>query len=358
MAGVLVAGAVPAQASGVSLGKGTLTSWTGGPASGATVTAYAWPRGRARTKTLHQIATATTAADGTYELIAPDDLARFGDDGWVDLLIEAEDGRMATIGMASRQIGAAAPALPGLEADVPLTPVTRASASGNKCSNGATQGKPITKHIDSTRAPTPIGELNNAYKDTTASFKFTEGAETTVETLYSAKADGRFGSFGANGSKTLTEKTKRARSWTHKGRTQKLITMSVRYDLNETRTCGIHGGKTWRTIVPKEGTQKGLGLHKQTGGLHQCNGSESYPGGGGFSTSSTTTQSRARSYGFEILGFGVTTHAQSGWSTEIETSYAFGGKPSKRHYICGTNNAPADAADRIFSGRVKRTRSA
>ena len=358
--GVLTAMAAPAQASQLSLGTGKLTSWAGGPAQGATVTAYLEPRSVKGVRTLRKVATATTAADGSYELLGDAAALRHAaHHGWVDLFLEAEDGRMATVATVSRNVAdrgrssASGPALPALEADVPLDAQPRgsASAASNKCSNGATYGSPKRIHIDSKRAATPLGELFNAYKDTTAYFDFTTGAQTVVATQYSAKVNGKFASFGASGSKTLTEGTTNSRSWHHKGKTSRMITTSVRYDLNETRTCGNSGGKTWRTIAAKDGTQKGLGLPKTTGGLKQCDGSESYPGGTDWSSQQSKTTTTARTFGFTIAGFGVETTSQSNFSSSVGVRYQFRGGPDKRHYICGPNGSSAEVGDRIFSGR-------
>jgi hypothetical protein len=92
---------------------------------------------------------------------------------------------------------------------------------------------------------------------------------------------------------------------------------------------------------------------KQPGALDRCDPKAftiGYEGTGGFLRYQNDAVRWTR--GAEAFGFYTTT--KSGFSTNVETSYTWGGPPSKRHYLCGPDGKQSPyESGRIFSGARK-----
>jgi hypothetical protein len=367
VAGALL-GAAPASA-GTVLSSGTLTDAGGLPAPG-TIRVYAWPHSD-RAMKLPLVGTAHAGAAGAFTVVARDaekllELAQQRN-GWLDFTATAETlsgrGEWTFTGFVTRtgsgvrvasddatetragvaRIASHAPE-PGIaiRADRPRPPAT---AAGPPCRNERHVTKPRY-----TRSLAVVGELNNAYNDGTRG-RFTYGREHSADTEFgiAMSSDGGDTWFigGENhisdyGSVTFPPATRR---YARKLRT--LFEFSHQAARNNTCAVFDHYIRATSWIG---GTNSDL---RQPGALNRCQPEYLH---GGFAGTSEFHRRRNQAVRWSrgAAAFGVYLTTRSGFSENVSLHYTFGGRPRKRHYLCGADgrSSPYESG-RVFSGARK-----
>jgi hypothetical protein len=362
-AGALL-GAAPANAATV-LASGTLSDAAGMPAPG-TIRVYAWPHS-SRAMTLPLVGTAHAGAGGEFTVIAEDEqrLLELAEqrDGWLDFTATAETisgrGEWTFTGFVSRTdlgvrvapddaTGAARIASHArtpriaISADRPRPLRASAASAGQPCRNERQVTKPRYS-----RALAVVGELNNAYNDGTRG-RFTYGREHSADTEFgiAVSSDGGDTWFiggenhiGDYGSVAFPPATRR---YARKLRT--LFEFSHQAARNNTCAVFDHYIRATSWIG---GTNTDL---RQPGALNRCDAGYL---GGGFLAGSVFFRKRnlAVRWTRGAAAFGVHLTTRSGFSENVTLEYRFGGRPRKRHYLCGPDGrASPYEAGRVFSG--------
>lgn len=218
---------------------------------------------------------------------------------------------------------------PGTDApSAPLVPV-------DECTNNENS-------VGKTIAWTPIGELNNAYKDTQAIFRYGKSADTEVSIASSSSG----GPFEADGSVTInneigTTLTRKVNKYSR--------TLYSKFEYEElTRASGCTGVK--KRIVRGTRWIGGLGSTPLTGTTKVCNPrnplTTAYRGNDEFKRD----EKSARSFSGGVKVFGAGLDVKSGYSGTVSVEYLFGGSSKKAHYLCGERGKSPSQGGRIFSG--------
>lgn len=204
-----------------------------------------------------------------------------------------------------------------------------------------------------------VGELNNAYNDgTSATFFYGRAGELTTSVgiavaLSKGKASG---SFSIDDMATIT-KSASVEFPAFKRRLARKLRTGFRYKRTiEERSCpGRPETLERRTTVRAIAWNGGSNIDvKQPAALDQCNArvlkNESYAGG----TTFTRDRNEAATYIIGGEAFGVALRMQSGYSKNVVSKFSFGGRASKKHYLCGADGvSSATRSGRIFSGAAR-----
>ncbi len=196
--------------------------------------------------------------------------------------------------------------------------------------------------------PAVIGELNNVYSDTRASFAYGNRADSSITVWFNA--DGPDGPT-VDGRKTVDNQSEHQEAMN--GRTgaysRQLLSnfQFVRY-FKQSWCLGLPSGEetraeNWIGSVDDSRKQRGT---LRVCPRHNLNVTTHYVPGAYFRrdrNAAVDWQGGASAFG---LGFSV----RSGFSKWVRLAYSFGGRNGKLHYICGSNGQPPSAAPRVFSG--------
>ncbi len=343
--------AAPAQAQPM-LATGQLTDARGAPSSG-TVVAYAWPL-RSGTYTLPEAGRATAGPDGRFSIPASDPAALTrlaGPDGWLDLDVEAGTPRSSGSTVFSRHVRVAAgtAASASMTASVPFLRVAarqvapggaRMATAPGPCGDNAS---PKVTKVASQNSPTVVGELNNAYRDTTASFSYGSQADSDIGVGVAAAGSG----FSIDGSVHVSTDNSATVSRSRRGPYGRRVLSSFRYGKyrKQFRTARC----PTQTIVKAEEWNGGLYDRKQRKTLGVCPRpprSTPYYGRDRFHRASKRAVTWAG--GVSVFGAGLT--VRSGFSRNVQTTFEFGGSTRRLHVLCGSGGQPPTKAKRIFSG--------
>jgi hypothetical protein len=368
-AGLLVALAAAPVADATTLTGGVLTDKNGHPSAG-TVAVYPSP---AKTGKWPMLGSATAGADGRFsvEVADPSVLGKYtrgsgrqrvGDyTAWATLadgstgtwtfsgIVDGRGPATRVIDPGALSTGGAASAAGGISA-----PFIRVPADDPPARGASASAWPIPKDcplvstevLGEDDAWTVIGELNNAYNDgTQAKFIYGVAQETSSYIGVATKLAG--GEFSIDGETYIRDKGSvadvQARRYARKVRS------GFRYKHLKQVGYGFCTGRTYETVMATR-FLGGKVTRKQRRTLDRCArdvvGSR-YDSGGEFHRE---VNSAVRwSGGVNVFGVGLTT--RSGFDRDVQLDYAFGGRPDKKHYICGPDGRQsAMSAGRVFSG--------
>lgn len=351
--GRVLAGAIatPAQAQ-PTLATGQLADAHGAPSTG-TVVAYAWPL-RGGTQTLPEAGRATAGPDGRFTISASDPaaLSRLaGPDGWLDLDVEADTPRSSGSTVFSRRVRVAAgtAASASMPANAPFLRVAAREVTPGGAHTATAPGpcgdnaSPKVTKLASQSSPTVIGELNNAYRDTTARFSYGRQADSDIGVGVSVAG----GPFSVEGSVHIANDNSVSVAQNAPGRFARKILSDFRYGKYRkhfrTPRCPD------QTMVKAEEWLSGISNRKQRRTINVCRRGSSSPSFAGRSEFHRNTK-RAVTWagGASVFGAGLT--VRSGFSRNVQTSFTFGGSTRRGHVLCGSGGRPPTTAKRIFSG--------
>jgi hypothetical protein len=343
---LLVLSSAPAEAT--VLAGGTLRGPTGAPSAGA-VRVYAWPtevRPGAR-RVMPLVGSARADARGSFRIADADRgrLRRLADrDGRLDFMAIGQTpgyaartffSRVVTGGTRARAATTHTSRQLTLRATAPYAPAGARAAQG--CVN-------YTVGRTETEAWAPVGEINNAYRDTVATF------------TYGRKADSEFsvgvklgdGNWEAQGSTTVQTDRGAEQSRSRRGPYARRLFSKFLFRKERVITCAPFGPES--DVVRAVRWDGGWGSVKQRGTIRVCRtGLFPYSGGDRFATSSEA----AAIFHAGVHVFGASLDVQSGFSEYVSTEFKFGGSRNKRHWLCGPRGVPITDAARIFSGKAR-----
>jgi hypothetical protein len=353
LAVVVAAAAVLAlapAARAVVITTGVLTDPWGTPTPG-TVHVYAWPLHEG-TIDLPELGTADAGPDGSFSVSTEDlsGLAGLADqrEGSVDLFIAsytptASDDTVASIAVDRAPDGSVS-ARAARAVDVPRPASVRLQLTPGPRGRAATTGPscppPRTTMVRHFRRKTVIGELNNAFHDTTAGFAYGKKADSSISVAVHPNGEG----WSLDGT-TSVENSQSSTVGVHgQRRVARRYLSRFRYGEEKIVTCSLHSPE-YR--IRAERWNGGLWAERQNHTLNVCKNGNTYPGGSTFDRTdkAAVTWKNAAT----LLGIGFT--ARSGFSQWVRTHFSFGGPAKRRHMLCGSHGQPETVAPRIFSGR-------
>jgi hypothetical protein len=189
-----------------------------------------------------------------------------------------------------------------------------------------------------------VGEINNAYRDTKATFGY--GNQADSEISVGMLEDGKWNVTG-HGSVTVSNSRSASSTRTRKGPYARRISSQFQYQLSDTIVCAPYGPKY--PTVKAQRWNGGFNDRKQTGTLFVCRGGINYRGGDTFNR----TDSSATIWKAGGGAFGASLDVQSGFSKFVRISYKFGGSNARVHRLCGSGGRAPTDAPRIFSGKAR-----
>ena len=120
----------------------------------------------------------------------------------------------------------------------------------------------------------------------------------------------------------------------------------TRYDVKRS-PCAV-----WESEIRVTSWVGGTDSSLKQNGLDKCDTTQvrGFEGGGEYKRD----RSKAVRYDRAVEAFGINVSSQSGFSTNVQLDYAFGGSRSKAHYLCGPDGRQSPyEAGRIFAGARK-----
>jgi len=313
------------------------------------IAVYAWPVHEG-TIELEQVGAAESDSAGRYEVqIQPSErIVEQVDDqgGWVDLMVYASPSGETQKPVAQGTIS------------VPLTD----DAAGVKAKRDA----PVRKRVDMTSVDprerqsasagcgpphssklakevkkTTIGELNNAYGDTNASFDYSRGASSEIGVATSTSVGGPYVSAGFTHNVSNTDSA--GVGLNRNERYGKKLLSQFEYGKYVSAYCGS-ARYYWRA----DEWQGGLDQEGQGDTLDKCE--KRSPSAAHFpDTHFNRERSDAETYSNAVQVGGASLSARSGFSSTVRTEFAFG-KSRKQYWVCGNKNEPPTKSGRIFTG--------
>lgn len=198
-----------------------------------------------------------------------------------------------------------------------------------------------------------VGELNNAYNDgTKATFSYGRGGDrsTSFGIAVSVSYGSAAGSYSVTDEATISHSARVTFPEFNRRLARKMRTQFRYKRTIEERVCPNTGVKDVRKTVRATGWWGGTDTSvKQPEGLDKCDPRAVFGWEGG--TKFMRDRNAAVRYTYGTEAFGVALSTQSGFSRNVTTEYAFGGRKAKKHYLCGPDGkTPATTAGRIFSG--------
>ncbi len=351
----LLAGvAAPASAAAdATIAEGTLHDALGAPLS-AKVTAYAFPLNGS--SAMPKLAEVQTDATGHYRITAPASAKRYASERRLDVVLTARTAAGDAFEIASRVLPAeaqAAVAEPPQTIDLLAEPPQR--GAGARAASRCTLGKIVKKRLTTWKAATVVGEINNAYDDTTADFVYARErhAESTISTAITAPIVGDVANlrWRTGSSVKVNNRGARVGPTGRRGPLATRVLTNFQYARYRVSDCGLDGEHHWFVVRP-EFWRGGYSLKRQRGTLNVCRGGDDYDGRGLFETESenATTFERGIDISSKIgIDFGLST--KSGFSDNVRLTMHFNGK--RRHRLCGNDGKPAVDAQRVFSGEAR-----
>lgn len=338
---------VPAEARDVEL-TGEVTDAHGRPVD-SEIAVYAWPVHEG-TIELEQVGAAESDGSGQYEVqIQPSErIVEQVDDqgGWVDLMVYASPAGDAQKPVAESAIsvpltddaaGARAKANAPVRKRVDMTPVDPRQRRAASAGCGPPHSSKLAKEVKQTT----IGELNNAYGDTRASFDYSRGASSEIGVATSTAVGGPYVSAGFTHNVSNTDSA--GVGLTRAERYGKRLLSQFEYGKYVSAYCGS-ARYYWRA----DEWQGGIDQEGQGDTLDRC---ETRQPSAQQAPDSRFIRNRASaetySNAVQIGGFNAT--ARSGFSQSVTTRFDFGRK-HKRYWVCGNKNDPPTQAGRIFTG--------
>jgi hypothetical protein len=350
----LALAASPASASPVV--TGTLIDAAGAPAPG-NVAVYAWPTGRG-TRAIKLVGTQRVDASGRFAVDVSNPAAAATAlaprDDWADFYVVGETaGSTGTTVTSTRMrrgpggttAAVAATAVRPAE-DVVLTadtPRPRARAAQSCPPSVSTRLAGVKSHG-------VIGEINNAYRDSSASFAYGERADTTVSVAFKPSGAPGNGGWSLDGSVHRGTERNVEISVTRNGVYSRKITSEFivgRYRI--TSPCNPHeNGERLKLDRWAGGWDDG---RRQSGTLWVCRpnatSTQGYAGYGYF----RRDDGEATTWSGGLEAFGVGLNTRSGFSRWVRLRFEFPRRPAgKKRYLCGSDGADVNHAKRIFSG--------
>ena len=350
----------PAAASAQPLAKGTLTDQAGQPVSGA-VALQAWPLNVPVGKTVRNpiVARTTTDAQGRFALAGRVTrklrrLALSNSQRRIDFTVRGIGaGRVAEYTVTrfltkdGRLVAAGAERLASLAkasgSKVPLKLSDRLKVRARASSPARLMDECVThdRVVDKKPAQTVIGELNNAYRDSKASWAYGQGGSSEFNLSTITGTDVSFG-----GSVTVKNSSDSEVNEGPVGAYSRRQYSEFEYE-KVRKASGCTG------VVKHEiRAKRWLGDHtskKQRNAIRVCNKSDRVK------TSRYTGRGYRRASG-EAVGweggasvFGVGLTVRSGYSKFIRAKWNWGGPRGRPHYLCG-DDGPPTTSGRIFSG--------
>jgi hypothetical protein len=337
-----------APAEAAVLAGGTLRGPSGAPSAGA-VRVYAWPTdvrpGSRRAMPL--VGSARADGRGRFRIADADlrRLRRLADgDGRLDLMVIGQTPGYAARTFFSRVVTGgtrARAATTHTARQLTLRATTPYASAGARAAQGCVN---YTIGRTEKEAWAPVGEINNAYRDTVATF------------TYGRKADSEFsvgvkvgdGDWEAQGSTTVQNDRGAEQTRSRRGPYARRLFSKFLFRKERVITCAPFGPES--DVVRAVRWDGGWGSVKQRGTIRVCRtGLTPFAGDDTFSTSNAAAVIfRA---GLHVFGAGI--DVQSGFSQYVSIHFRFGGSRRKAHYLCGARGVPVTEASRIYSGKAR-----
>jgi hypothetical protein len=189
-----------------------------------------------------------------------------------------------------------------------------------------------------------VGELNNAYRDTVATFTY--GRKADSEFSVGVKLAG--GDWEVQGSTTVHTDRGAEQSRSRRGPYARRLYSKFLFRKERVITCAPFGPES--DVVRAVRWDGGWGSVKQRRTIRVCRtGLYPFHHGDGFQTSNAA----AVTFRASVHVFGAGLDVQSGFSQYVSIHFRFGGPPRRVHWLCGSHGAPITEASRIFSGRAR-----
>ncbi len=369
-----------ARTSAPVLVAGVVRDEAGAPVAGP-VSVSVMPRDVEEGDTYPVVAQGIADADGRYEarVTDPITLQQIADrqNGWVETVTASDNAASASPGIRSIRVwedeSDRLQVTPGLEArralgenapvpavtptlDLTVAPPEAPAADGQRgAPTRACSVTPLWKVISREKAPawTVVGELNNAYNDgTVGTFSYGRGGErsTSIGVAVSVSMGGASGGFSITDESTIANSARVTFAPFNRRLARKMRTQFLYLRTTEERKCRDTGVKDVRRTIRAIGWEGGTNTEvKQPEALDQCDRSVVGPYYGGDTFIRDRTNAARYTVGANAFGVALTT--QTSFSKNVTTEYRFGGRRSKKHYICGQDGrSPATTSGRIFSG--------
>lgn len=338
---------IPAEARDVEL-TGEVSN-TRGQSVDSEIAVYAWPVHEG-TIELEQVGAAESNGEGQYEVqIQPSErIVEQVDEqgGWVDLMVYASPAGgvqkpvaqgTISVPLTDDATGMKAKADAPVRKRVDMTPVDPRQRQSASAGCGPPHSSKLAKEVKKTT----IGELNNAYGDTKASFDYTRGASSEIGVATSTSAAGPYVSAGFTHNVSNTGSA--GVGLTRDERYGKKLLSQFEYGKYVTAYCGS-ARYYWRA----DEWQGGLDQEGQGDTLDKCEkrspATEQMPG-----SRFVRDRAKAESYSNAVQVGGLSLSARSGFSETVTTRFSFG-QQRKRYWVCGNKNEAPTTAGRIFTG--------
>jgi hypothetical protein len=340
----LAAAVAPAGAAPVV--SGTLHDAAGRPAPGA-VTVYAWPTGRG-TRQLQVVGHAGAGASGRFAVDLSDPSAVASavapHDDWADFLVVGDTAGATGSTVTSAQVHggtATASATRAVESIIVTADHPRPPASiAQGCA------PPVSTRLGGTKSNGVIGEINNAYRDTSATFVYGERADTTTSVGFKPSGSSRWSLDGS----------------VHRGTERSAEIGVIRNGPYSRKITSEFIVGRYRIVDPCRPSENGQRIkvdrwaggwddgRRQTGTLNVCRpgapNTHKFRGTGYFERD----EGRATTWSGGIEAFGVSLSTRSGFSRWVRLRFDFPRRPVRARYLCGSGGADIHRALRIFSG--------
>ncbi len=354
-----------ATSPGITIAAGTLRDDSGAPVSNGLVRVYPTTTGSDWSGTSAPVATTVAANDGRFALTLPDSgLAALqrdaaGNGGVVNLDAVADNGGdMAGVAGFSIDIGRLGSPAKLQSAPQQITVKMQASAVGATSGKRArrwhcpTPGTIKKKVIRRFKRWDQVGEANNAYRDSNASFSYGRSADT--EATKGVSVHGSF--FSIAGTTHVGNSHSAAVGASTAGRGQIRVYTRFKYLEGRSRWCDYRTHKHYQRfgLAPVRWIKRVRHKH-QDHTLHRCPRKPilRFPKHTHFSR--THHRFKRYSQGFSIgpsfHGWGIKFHGSgtSGASEFARLHESFGGR-TRHHYVCGRHGKSAFRGHRVFSG--------
>jgi hypothetical protein len=313
------------------------------------IAVYAWPVHEG-TIELEQVGAAQSDDAGRYEVqIQPSEriVEQVGDQGgWVDLVVYASPAGdvekpiaqgTVSVPLTDNAAGAKAKRDAPVRKRVNMTPVDPRQRQSASAGCGPPHSSKLAKEVKKTT----IGELNNAYGDTNASFDYSRGGSSEIAVATSTSAGGPYVSAGFT--HTVSNTGSAGVGLSRNERYGKKLLSQFEYGKYVSAYCGS-ARYYWRA----DEWHGGLDQEGQGDTLDKCEkrppAAEQMPG-----SRFVRDRNKAESYSNAVQVGGLSLSARSGFSETVTTRFSFG-KQRKRYWVCGNRNDAPTSAGRIFTG--------
>jgi hypothetical protein len=336
--------ATPAGAAPVV--TGTLHDAAGNAAPGV-VTVYAWPTGPGK-REMREVGRAAAGPSGRFGVDVSDPLAAASAvaprDDWGDFFVVGDTAGAAGSTVTSARIRH------GTATASSVRPAERIvlTADSPRRRARASQGcaPPVSTRLGGEKSDGVIGEINNAYRDTSASFAYGERADTTASVAFKPSSGG----WSLDGSVHRGTERENEIAVIRNGRYSRKITSEFivgRYRIVDPCRPSENGQRI-KVDRWAGGWKDG---RRQTGTLNVCRpgaaSTQKFRGYGVFSRDDGT----ATTWSGGIEAFGVGLNTRSGFSKWVRLRFDFPRRPeSRERYLCGSGGLDVNHAERIFSG--------